>query len=389
MRSFNLAFCRMQDYIVGMSLQNQHTRIALRLKSLREQRKLKQEAFANAMGFKDRQTVAAIEAGERNVSPQELVQAAAVLQVDLDSFLDPYRLIGEGKFSFRAKNVDPTALEAFEEQAGRWIATYRELARRLDVEPSPLGKKLQLSEDSSFEEAAAAAEALWKEWKLGDVPADRLEKAIAQYLSTLVLYVDAPEGISGAASHLPKYDTILVNRKESSGRRFFDLAHELFHILTWDVLPPKRVESWEVEKHKGNRTESLADNFASALLMPSDIMASRWEKRGNEELASWLVRTASELRVSADAVKWRLVTLKLLPKAMAKTLNPAARVVRTPGEQKEPLLFSNRFIELVAKAVDQGFLSLRRAATLLGLSVADFGDLCSAYGYPLSYDLAG
>ena len=37
--------------------------------------------------------------------------------------------------------------------------------------------------------------------------------------------------------------TILVNRHEPRGRRSFDLAHELFHVLTWDAMPPERIES--------------------------------------------------------------------------------------------------------------------------------------------------
>ena len=35
---------------------------------------------------------------------------------------------------------------------------------------------------------------------------------------------------------------MLINRDEVPGRRHFDLAHELFHILTWDAMPPDHVE---------------------------------------------------------------------------------------------------------------------------------------------------
>src|SRR5215207_2274585 len=113
----------------------QNAQIARRLKAIREERHIRQEALATDLGFKDRQTLAAIEAGERRVTPQELVRAAQVLGVDLDTFLDPFRLIGEGEFNFRAKEVDPNVLSAFEEQAGRWIATYRELGLQIGVEP--------------------------------------------------------------------------------------------------------------------------------------------------------------------------------------------------------------------------------------------------------------
>jgi transcriptional regulator with XRE-family HTH domain len=49
--------------------------IGARIKALREQRKLSQEDLARLFGFKDRQTVSAIESGERRVSAEELILA--------------------------------------------------------------------------------------------------------------------------------------------------------------------------------------------------------------------------------------------------------------------------------------------------------------------------
>ncbi len=61
-------------------------------------------------------------------------------------------------------------------------------------------------------------------------------------LGIFVLMVDAIDGISGAACRLPELDVVLINRHEVAGRRNFDLAHELFHILTWDTMPPEHAE---------------------------------------------------------------------------------------------------------------------------------------------------
>ena len=35
---------------------------------------------------------------------------------------------------------------------------------------------------------------------------------------------------------------MLIARHEVAGRRHFDLAHELFHLLTWDAMPPEYLE---------------------------------------------------------------------------------------------------------------------------------------------------
>ncbi len=357
-------------------------RIGRRIKWFREQRDLTQNDLAMLLGFNDRQTLAAIEAGKRKLLPDEAVALTQTLDLELDELLDPFRLVGEGGFNFRVGQVEQGTVEAFAEQASRWIATYRELGRQAGIAQACLGQKLELTRDSSFADAAASAEALRTRWNLGDVPADTLEHALDRELGTLVLYVDAPDGVSGAASHLPGLQTILVNRNEAPSRRAFDLAHEVFHILTWDAMPPARIEAWEPKRTKGNRVEQLANNFAAALLMPELVIRSRWTNRENAALGDWLAANAKSLRVSPIALQWRLVNLDLLPRAeMVDSAGNGVEQFSPP-----PLLFSSPFIARVYEAVEAGRLSLRRAAGLLGLSLNAFANVCSSYGRPLSYD---
>jgi len=382
-----LAYDKMQDY--GPFMPNSpHDRIARRLKTLREERKLTQTALAEQMGFNHRQTLASIESGDRSVTPEELVGAARALDVELEAFTDPFRLVGEGRFSFRVEGVAPQALDRFECQAGQWVATYRTLLERAGVFPSQLGRKLELTAHSSFEAAQAAAEEIRVEWKLGEVPADDLSGAIERELGAQILFVDAPQGVSGAVVHLPGLHTILVNREEPAGRRHFDMAHELFHLLTWDAMTPDRVEPLEVPPKKGNRAERLAENFAGALLMPAGLVATRWHRRGDTDPHDWLNATATSLRVTSVALKWRLVVLRLLPKSLLKALDNR-RLVANGGVDEEgpPLPFNREFVTRVWDAVEAGYLSLRRATRLLGLPVDDFADLCQAYGLELSYEV--
>ena len=357
-------------------------RIGRRIKWFREQRGVTQDALAARLGFNDRQTLSDIEAGKRKVAPGELVALTKSLEIELDDVLDPFRLVGEGGFNFRVENVESDTLEAFADQASRWIATFRELSRQAGVEPSRLGQKLELTRESSFEDAAASAEALRSRWNLGDAPAETLEIAVERELGTLVLFVDAPEGVSGAASYLPGLQTILINRNESPSRRAFDLAHEVFHILTWDAMPPARTEGWEPRQTKGNRVEQLANNFASSLLMPESVIRSRWNRRAGVDLREWLGSNARGFRVSPLALQWRLVNLCLLAKAEMLEVVGIGADLFTP----KPSLFNATFVARVHEAVEAGRLSQRRAAGLLGLSLNDLADVCRSYGRPLSYD---
>jgi len=201
-------------------------------------------------------------------------------------------------------------------------------------------------------------------------------------LGILVLMVDAFEGISGAACRLPELDVVLINRHEVAGRRHFDQAHELFHILTWDAMPPEHSE--EAKEVGGNRVEQLANNFASAVLMPKAALAryGEWAEFGDDELVIRLNTAANELMVTASAVKWRLVALEWLKPARARAISDAA--LRNNGHEAPksipPLLFSKPFMEVIGLAVDEGRISTRRAAGLLDLAVEDLTDLFVAHG---------
>jgi Zn-dependent peptidase ImmA (M78 family) len=337
------------------------------------------------MGFENRQTLAAIEAGDRRLSAEELLRAIEVLGVDLDFFTDSFRLVGEGRFSFRAqRGVAMNLLDQFETQAGRWIATYRELAAREQGAPralDPVQFTLALTDRSSFEHAEAAANSLNERWSLGAVPATSLAERLERELNALILFVDAPRGISGAASQVPRLNAVLVNRHEPETRRNFDLAHELFHLLTWDSMPPQRVETIDVpQAGKAKRIELLAENFAAALLMPSDAVVERWNSAAtHDDLNDRLRDVAAHFHVSGVACKWRLRNLGLLTKADELEIDDA-RLARAKDSQADvPRAFSERFVTRIARALDAGRLSTKRAASLLSLSVAELRDLLVSY----------
>ena len=303
------------------------------------------------------------------------------LDVDLDYFTDPFRLDGEGRFSWRQSDVPPARLQAYEQTAGRWIGAYRALAAEVGREAPLMRRALGLTKASRFEDAMEAGERFATELDLGPVPALRLVPAMEAELGILVLMVDAQEGISGAACRLPELDAVLIARGEIAGRRHFDLAHELFHILTWEAMPPEHVE--DANDFGGNRVEQLANNFAAAVLMPASALREFDDcmRFDNDELVARLNAVADELAVTSSALRWRLAALRRLTKARAKAIPEDA--LRNNGREAAssdaPALFSKPFVELLAAALEKGFISVRRAATLCGLLVEDLDELFATH----------
>lgn len=356
--------------------------IGARIRAKREELGFSQDAVSRLLGFNDRQTLSSIETGERRVSADELLRFSEVLAAPLDFFTDPFHLAGEGRFNWRQSGVPATKLDAYEREAGRLIALFRALGTEMGRLPPLLRQTLALTKDSSYEDAAAAGERFAAEFALGDAPALRLAEVMERELGILVLMVDPVPGISGAACRLPELDAVLINRREVRGRRHYDLAHELFHVLTWDGMPPERIED-AAAKPRG-RVEQLADRFASGVLMPKGVLEhlGPWNELEGAALAARLRPAAEELGVTSSALRWRLAALGMLPKRVAEGVDEdLLRNNGRKGARREvPALFSRPFAELVAAAMDAGRISARRAAGLLGLAIDDLADAFAAHG---------
>lgn len=361
--------------------------IGRRLKALRKLKNVSQDQLAKAAGIENRQTIGQIENGERRLLGRELRAMMEFMEFPLEKFTNPYIPLGEEKFSWRQSEVDPVELDGFENTAKEWMGAYQEIGQELGSNALIRDDRLDLDSRSSFEDACAAGDRLAQEYDLGSVPADRLIDMMQDELGILVLMVDAVDGISGAACTLPGLKTVLVNRNEHEVRRNFDLAHELFHLLTWKTLPPHRLDgaydnanlsAQAVKKLK--RTETLADNFAGALLAPTHVLRGCDIPTEPAALASWTVKKAGELKISFEALKWRLCQFGIPAQGLDPVAARRAAANRLTAPKDRPALFSRKYIERMGEGINAGRISTRRVAGLLGISLDDMGELFDHYG---------
>jgi Zn-dependent peptidase ImmA (M78 family)/DNA-binding XRE family transcriptional regulator len=362
--------------------------VGQRIKAARKALGMTQQDLSQQIGFKDRQILSNIESGLRKLSSSELLTLMKALKKDLEYFTDPLRLVGEGAFCWRAE-AEAGVLDAFEEKAKTWISAYRTLGERLGEPVSPLVPQIPITPRSSYEEAWEVAVRLRREWDLQEDIASAVPRLAEERLKVLVLYVEAPQGISGAACHLGELNTILINRRDPDGRRAYDFAHELFHLLTWQAMPPERIETDDPRKPKVRRMEQLANNFASELLMPREKIEGFWKERGEQEIHHWINSTAKKLGVTAKALRWRLRNLRLLSVVDEQSISDDLLTWNgnVPSRRTLPPLYSRGFVERLQKALDGGFISVRRAAQLLDMTIEDLGDLIESYGLEVPFDL--
>jgi len=177
---------------------------------------------------------------------------------------------------------------------------------------------------------------------------------------------------------------ILINRNEPEARRFFDLAHELFHALTWDAMKPDHRESNSLEdRAKGRRIEQLANSFAAALLMPQASLANLIDKRRIDDV-SHLADVAMQLRVSPAALAWRLFNLNWIGEEARDVLK---REHQRPSVAGTPKRFSPTFINMLHRAIDRGHLSVRKAAKAMGATLPQLVDLFTEHSLTAPFAL--
>jgi len=372
-----------------MSETNNLRTIGPRIRAARQAMRWTQARLSEALGFNDRQTLSDIENGKRMVKPQELVTISECLQRDIDYFLDPFSVAGEAKYNWRAApEVPSSTLDSFESQADRWIGLLRWLHQQ-HKPPSPLKLNLRLGANASFEQAQACAQALVVALELGHTPAIGLANAIQSKLDIDILFVDTISaqprfGISGATCHLPDMTVILINRQEPVCRQYFDMAHELFHALTWDAMEPAHRESNRIEQRKGSkRIEQLADNFAAALLMPQSSLEHLIKTNQRSNLAH-LTRAAKALQVAPSALAWRLFNLSWID---AKTLQLLKAQPNKSSQRSMPKRFSDQYMTMLYEAIDQGQLSARKACKTLGMSLPELKTLFKEHALPVPFEI--
>ena len=179
---------------------------------------------------------------------------------------------------WRNKAADPSIVQKEELDVIQHCEDYR-LIKRLMTESSPPLKQLP-SENCDITNIDPAwanllAERMHRELNLGDYPASLLAQRLEEDYGVLLMSSRLDNG-SAACCRGEWGAAIVLNGKEVPWRQMFNLAHELFHLVTWNPTLIKQVHS---DQKLFNKNEKLADAFAAALLMPQQMIGHRCSRK--------------------------------------------------------------------------------------------------------------
>ena len=137
----------------------------------------------------------------------------------------------------------------------------------------------------------------------------------------------------------------------------FDLAHELFHLLTWNVF---RHGDGEQPVTPSDREEKLATCFARNLLMPEEVFREAVDAQRDKSGSlgfDGLFKVAREFDVSTEAVVWQIGFVYNIP---SEKLQPTVTALREQisfwdvREKDTPPARPLRFEALARQALRKG-----------------------------------
>ena len=240
--------------------------------------------------------------------------------------------------------------------------------------PTSLGIASGSAESFSYRHAEGLAKSFRDRFELGDRPSLSLLTVLEEECGVKVFHLSFEPTGTAASTMSPTFGAaIVLNAANVRWRRNFDLAHELFHLLTWTVF--RDHSSSATSMVAPEREESLANSFASQLLMPAEAMQTAFggRIRNSKLYVSELHDIARQFDVSVSAVLWRSFHLKLLAGTADEIRALVRRVESARGPDADrrdttPRKWPDRYKALAIKALRSGAMSVGRFASYLEIS---------------------
>jgi Zn-dependent peptidase ImmA (M78 family) len=206
---------------------------------------------------------------------------------------------------------------------------------------------------------------------LGDRPGQSLLHVLEEVRNVKVFHFDFVPSGTAACSLTDRYGAaVLLNSRNVRWRRNFDLAHELFHLLTWKLFRTSGPDSISIPSEF---EEKLATCFARNLLMPEEVFRDTVDMHRDKAgvlSVDGLLEVAREFDVSTEAVVWHIgfvyhLTNDQIESVLARVRQHLWKWDRngdTPPERPK------RFVALARQALRNGLISTGKYADYIGVT---------------------
>jgi Zn-dependent peptidase ImmA (M78 family)/DNA-binding XRE family transcriptional regulator len=289
-------------------------KVGERLRVARTALSLTQEQAAEKIGVA-RTTLVAIERGDREPRPEELLALSKAYGISVHALLRPSAvrvdIVGQFRKSHGTAPADTIgAVSLLHDLA----AAYVELEHRLHkVTPLDYPVERRVGRGRIEQQAEEMAAELRARLGLGLGPIQDLEGVLELELGLRIFVRPLPSRIAGVYGfHDELGACILLNRKHPHTRRRLTLGHETAHFMT-ARREPSVAMSTSNRKHPD---DVFADAFSLAFLMPAATLRKMFDEYVGQDgkfSSRHLILMARRWGASLEALGRRLEALELLP----------------------------------------------------------------------------
>lgn len=312
-----------------------------------------------------RQALHRYEKGEVIPDSEKISLLSNALNVNPDYFFRA-TVIELNEIEYRKlSNMPQKEAAMIREKTREYLSRYLELEEILGLATEFVNPLKDFGKISSYKDVNRAAELLRDKWGLGNGPIFNLVELLEdKNIKVIKLSVD--EGFDGLQTlvngNIPvmAYNANKINKPD---RIRFTLLHELAHLLL----------QFNVANDK--QKETLCHQFAGAMLLPEETIKKEIGNFRNRLATIELGNIKKQYGISMQAVVMRAKDCKIISENYTKQF--FFMMKQFGWKVDEPIEYngveeSNRFEQLLFRALIEEQISMSKAAALNNQSIADF-----------------
>lgn len=337
-----------------------------RFKSARLMKGFSLQDLADALDNQlSRQALHRYEKGEVIPDNDKIIQLSRVLDVTPDFFFRSTKVV-LSEIEFRKLSKMPhKEATVIKEKTKEKLSRYLELEEILGLPNEFENHLIDFGSVTSYQQINEAAMLLRKKWNLGNGAIFNVVE-ILEDKNIKVIKLDVDEDFDGLQTFVNKTIPVVaynVKKANKPDRIRFTLLHELAHLLL------KFGNITERQK------ETLCHQFAGAMLLPEDTIKSELGEHRNKLSSLELANIKKQYGISMQAIIMRAKDCGIINENYTKQLffffKQMNWKVDEPYEY-EGVEQSNRFEQLLFRALIEDQISMSKAAALNNQTLADF-----------------
>lgn len=335
-----------------------------KIKNARVLQGLSQQELADSVGV-SKQMISKYEKGESIPSSSNLLKLGKSLKVKMDYFFTPDK-IELGVLNFRKKSsFSIKKQEALKQLIKLKVEHYLEIESLLQID-STFQNNFGRKKIKSIEDIENVVLSLRSDWEIGLDPVHNIIQLLEDKEIKVVELFDVDENFDGLATFVNnKFPVIVVNGNFPVERKRFTLLHELGHLLL--NLPDC--------SHKDE--ETYCNKFAAEFLFPKKLVLKEFGVRRDLISLNEYIEVQKKYGISIQAIVHRLVDTAILHEnrksEFYKKINSNPDLKRQVNQERfETPEKSNRYWQLVFRALSQEVISVSKASSLLDKDINYF-----------------